>query len=390
MLLFDKDEYIKMRVKELKGEFEGLTEDQKKLKVYRMIIEMQENGFNMKESIEKAKRDVNSFEYYVEMSKIYDILALIKAADFEAGILSPILLSMRGDNNKPYRDVYKKSLISYQNILNKYKELAEYLNIESSLELSHFFSYLLWNGYFSVTKTHSYKLQDRLLLPSMHSFDVINGQGVCLAYSELLNNFLKTCGKKSALLECYVPTKKDVIKPIYRPKIKRKIDSNKRSKLLMKSIGLLLCGMIKKTGNHAVTLIEENDKTFIYDPTNLYVLNIKDSKTASLINGEGEFEIKPISSLLIDPTVDPNKIFETLFNEKIKPAYTQNDIYKSFEKIVKIAKENSELLDDVYREIHSDLEKIHEETKINGGCFKVLKKIKEQEKKRKEDIKKEK
>lgn len=29
MLLFDKDEYIKMRVKELKSEFEGLTEDQK-------------------------------------------------------------------------------------------------------------------------------------------------------------------------------------------------------------------------------------------------------------------------------------------------------------------------------------------------------------------------
>lgn len=390
MPLFNKDEYIDARVKELKSEFEGLTDEQKKLKVYRMIIEMQENGFDMKESIEKARDNINSFEYYIEMSKIYDILALIKAADFEAGIFKPLLLALRTDTNKPYRDVYKKSLQSYDNILNKYKELANKLNITSSLELSHFFSYLLWNGYFSVTKTHSYKLQDRLLLPSMHSFDVINGQGVCLAYSELLNNFLKTCGKKSALLECYVPTKKDTIKPIYRPKIKRKIDSNKKSKLLMKSIGLLLSGMIKKTGNHAVTLIKEEDKIYIYDSTNLYVLNIKNSTIATLVNGEGEFEIKPISSLIIDPTVDPNKLFELLFDENIKPAYTQNDVYKSFEKIVNILNNNKALLDETYSEIFSDLETIHEETKQNGGFIKVLKKIKEEEKEYKENIKKEK
>lgn len=380
---FNKDEYVNARVEELKKEFVGLTEDQKKLKVYRMIIEMQENGFNMKESVEKARDNINSIEYYIEMSKIYDILALIKAADFEAGILSPILLSLKDDSNKPYREIYKESLISYQNILNTYKELAEYLNIDSSLELSHLFSYLLWNGYFSVTKTHSYKLQDRLLLPSMHSFDVINGQGVCLAYSELLNNFLKTCKKESALLECYVPTKKGAIKPIYRPNIKRNIESNIKSKMLTKALFVLLSGLIKKTGNHAVTLIKENDKTFIYDPTNLYILNIKDSKTASIINGEGEFQIKPISSLLVDSTVDPNRIFETLFNENIKPAYTQNDIYLTFEKIVNLAKNNSELLDETYREIQSDLETIHEETKQNGSYFKVLKKIREQEKKKK-------
>lgn len=375
MLEFNKEKYIDKRVEEYKEEFVGLTDEQKKFKVFRKILEMKENGLDIRKSIENAKNNANSMTYYLEMCKIYDVFALIKAADFEAGIFAPMIFAIKENSEEDYRKVYKESLKSYQNILDNYKKLAKELNIETSLELSHLFSYLLWNGYFSVTKQHSYKLQNRLLLPSMQSFDIINGQGVCLAYSELLNNFLRTCDKESAMLECYVPTKKGAIKPIYRPDIERKIESNIKSKIQMKLLAILLGGIVRKTGNHAVTLIRENDKIYVYDPTNLYVLNIKDSQTATIINGEGEFQIKPISSYIMETNVDPNNIFESLFYDNIKPAYTQNDIYQTFEKIVELSKDNITLLDDAYNEIHSDLELIQKETKENGGIFKVLKKI---------------
>ena len=49
--------------------------------------------------------------------------------------------------------------------------------------------------------------------------------------------------------------------------------------------------LTNKTGNHAVTLIGDSGKMFIYDPTNLYVLNVIDEATATIINGKGNFAI---------------------------------------------------------------------------------------------------
>lgn len=281
------------------------------------------------------------------------------------------------NSDKKYKDLYKESLISYNKILKNYKLLANELNIDNSLDLSHLFTYMLWNEYYSVSKSHCYKLQERLLLPGMYSFDVIKGKGVCLAYAELLHNYLATCGKKSSVLSCKIPTKKKEISYNYRPEIERVVKSNISSKIFTEIIMFIFKKIVNQNGNHAITLIEENNKFFCYDPTNLFVLNLIDENTASIINGKGVFDIKPLSTLKLQPNSDPNQLFEKLLYGNIEPAFTKKEIIFSFENIMELIKSNINLLDDAYDNIHSELEIIDKQTNEFGGKLKALKKLKE-------------
>jgi len=296
--------------------------------------------------------------------------------------MSSYVLYAMCDSDSKYKDLYMESLISYNKVLENYKLLSQELGIEDSLSLSHLFSYMLWNGYYSVSKTHSYKLQDRLLLPSMHSFDVIKGGGVCLAYAELLHNYLTVCDKKSSLLDCKCPTGKNDISCSYRPEIERSIKNSFSGKTLYQILVLLLRGLVNKTGNHSVTLIEEDDKLFIYDPTNLYVLNVVSENTASIINGSGNFQIKPFSTLIMKPDSDDNRLFERLVSGiEIAPAFTRREIIFSFENIIELINNNINMLDDAYDNIHSELEIIDRQTDEIGGYFNAFRKIRRMEKK---------
>jgi len=272
--------------------------------------------------------------------------------------------------------LYINSLESYKKVLENYKQLSKELNINSSLDLSHLFTYMLWNGYFSVTKQHSYKLEERLLLPGMHSFDVIKGKGVCLAYAQLLSDFLAMCEKNSALLNVKVPSGKNKIKSDYRPEIERNVQISKASLIKSKMLALFLKGLINKVGNHAITLIEEDNKIFAYDPTNLFVLNVKDDEVAKIINGEGTFDIKLLASLMLFPHSDINNIYEKLLSGNIEPAFTRKEIVLSFEEIMELLNSNINLLNDVYDNIHPELEIINKQTDDIGGYHSVLKKIK--------------
>lgn len=133
--------------------------------------------------------------------------------------------------------------------------------------------------------------------------------------------------------------------------------------------------MINNFGNHAVTLIEEDNKLFVYDPTNLFVLNVKNDNEASIINGKGVFEMKPFASLMISPYSDPNQLFEKLLSDNIEPAYTRKEIIFGFENMVELLNSNISLLDDAYDNIHSELEIIDKQTDEIGGQSKAAKKI---------------
>ena len=355
------------RMEELKQEFKDLTEEQKELLLYRKIIETGK--------IEDNSKGFNSF-YYNQGINSDELLCLIKAADI--GFLKPLVVYVMRDYKLKYQEIYKESLICYNNVLKNYKKLAQELKINSSLDLSHLLTYMLWNGYFSVNKKHFYKLQERLLLPGMYSFDVIKGKGVCLAYAELLHNYLSTCGKDSSILNCKVPTKKNAISRDYCPKIERNIKINISSRVLSSFTTFFLGGLINKSGNHSITLIEEDGKMYAYDPTNLYALNIKDASTASIINGNGEFQIKPLMTIIIEPHCDSKHLYEKLLSENVKPALSRKEFIFSFENLIEIINENISLLDDAYDNIHKDLEFIDKQTDEIGGSYKTFKKIKKE------------
>lgn len=354
------------KIKNVKKKLEGLTKEQKELLLFRIVTE---SGLikDTSEGFTKLSYD-ESFD-------VEDVMNLVKVAD--VGLFKTLITFAMRDNEVKYQDVYAESLKNYNEVLKQYKKLADELNIDSSLDLSHLFTYMLWNGYFSINKKHTYKLEDRLMLPGMYSFDVIKGQGVCLGYAELLHNYLSMCGIDSSLLFCKVPTKKDAISFDYRPQIKRDFESKKLSAMTGAIVSPFVSRLTNVFGNHAVTLVHEDGKTYGYDPTNLCALNIKDASTASIINGTGDFALKPLMTLMVTPHSDPNHLYEKLLFRSIDPALTRKEYIYSFEEFMELINQNINLLDDAYDSVHNRLECINKETDEIGGRSKALRKIRE-------------
>ena len=371
----DKEEIkeaIEQRAQELKKDFEGLTEEQKTMVAYRKIIKLLKEEYA---SISLSNGNIAETE---RTKTINEILAIIKASDYECGIIKPIMLYAMSDNYEMYKKFYLESLISLNKVLENYKLLAQELKINNALELSHLFSYMLWNGYYSVTKEHNYNIENRLLLLGMYSFDVIKGEGVCLAYAELLHNYLSVCEKKSSILLCKMGKDKEY-KRDYIPQIERKIKKlSIPKKMLFSARNFVMQGIINKFGNHAVTLIEDDSKLYIYDSTNLLVLNILDSNTATLITGTGEFGLRPLTTIPLLSHADPNQLFEKLLSNNIKPAYTRDDIVSSFDNIINLLNNNRGLLDDAYDNIHQELEIINNQIEEIGGYRKLRKRIRQE------------
>lgn len=366
------DELIDIMVQMYRDEFDGLNQKEQALLAYRKIIELKKSCYCAK------KQNMLTHDKIDESDRI---LAIIKASCGNAGYLKSLVLETMCESNLECSDLFKKSLVSYNNVLDNYRLLAQELRICNSLELSHLLTYMLWGGYFSVTKKHVYRLQNRLLLSGVHSFDVIKGRGVCLAYAELLRNYLNTCDKKAAMLDCYVSMDKNDISYDWRPSIQRNYIKEASRNTLYRVLVFLLKGLVSKTGNHSVTLIEENGKLFIYDTTNLAVLNVVDENTATLINGSGNYQINPLSTLILNPMADDNKLFERLFSGRvIEPAFNFDYVKDSFEETLEVINNNIKLLDDAYDNIHLELEVIDRQTDEIGGHFNSLKKIREMKK----------
>ena len=297
----------------------------------------------------------------IELAKIFDV-NFLKAMS---------ALAMR-DMTIKYRDVYKESLIHFEKILKNYKKLATELGIDSSLVLSNLFTYMLWNGYFSVTKNHEYNLNDRLTLSGMFFLDVIKGGGVCLSYSELLQMFLTTCEMNAACLVCYAPNR-NIDKLEYRPEIERKVKKDNTIKLSQRILSSLLK---RKIGNHVITLIEEDGNMYAYDPTNLCVLKLDDSDKASMIASNNSFNIKPLISLIGLKFDDPKNLLDKLISGNFKSDMTKEEFASSNDFLLDLLTENKRLLDHAYDNIHGDLEFINNQINEIGGKDEIQKRFK--------------
>ena len=252
---------------------------------------------------------------------------------------------------------HAKEMKLYKDILELYKNIAEELKLSTALELSYYYTYLLWNGYFSVTKEHEYNKNSRAKNLNFLATSVLNGGGVCLEYSALLNDFLRACNKESVLMSCFVPSKKSEIVFEYKPNIVRNINENTKTEIL--TFIANASGIIKKIGNHAITVINENGQQFVFDATNLSVLNIEDKLIASIINGKGYFELKKFSLELFNLTDYTNELFYMLKKETAHSALEKDNIISGYESTLKTIEKNRILLDEGYNTIHSSIEQIN-------------------------------
>lgn len=319
------DEELEKRILELEIEWGSLSQEQRKLLAYRKIIDLR-----LQEIDEKDKTQERKEEYKKEF------MAIAEASDLSGldGTFPRITVPKVIQN----REQYQEALVSLWKVLENYKNLAGELKIDKALELSHLFYYMLWNGYFAVGKEHSYNTKGRLLMPGLFSFDVIRGGGVCLAYSNLLSDFLQINGKKATFVTCKVPIGKGEVESNYEPQVKRNVknDTSFGMMVLMK----ILNGLVEKFGNHAITLVLEDEKFFGYDATNGFILNINDDGEASIINGKGKFQLKLCGALGFVYDADKDRLLEKLLFEEQKEAFRRKEVIFSFEEIIELVENN--------------------------------------------------
>ena len=268
-------------------------------------------------------------------------------------------------------------------ILSIYKNVAISLGIKDTLNLSNYFTYLLWNGYFSITGEHIYKLKDRLIT-DLYGIEVFQGKGVCVNYSSLLQSFLELCNKNAQVVICNVDKNKINRKDEDKPKIERKFDikvSDHFKHVLLSPIKL---GR-QDIGNHAITMIYGEKGPYYYDATNIFVLNPKGRDNSTLINGEGTMPLK-LNSYFFLPTSPfiKRNIIDLVVRNKSFDTYTKPEVKESLDEIIKLLDSNKELLAEAYFEARPHMENIcekidenKEDFKFSGIVKKLIKEIKD-------------
>mgnify|MGYP004525593059 FL=1 len=339
--------------------YEKLSIEEKKELFHRMIIEGNvkqqfDNNEFYKILTPEEQKNAQKIEYWDYITFLQESFGFTKMSE---SIKLGILTEKIKDKNK-FNEEHIKEIKLYRDILELYKNIALELKLSTALEFSYYYTYLLWNGYFSVTKEHEYNEVNRSNDLNFLATSILNGSGVCLEHSALLNDFLKVCNKESLLMSCFVPRKKGEVIFEYKPNIVRNINKNTKKTTKMLTILANASGIIKKLGNHAVTVINENGQQFVFDATNLSVLNIEDKLMASIINGKGYFYLKKNSLDLFNLTDCTDELFYMLKREIAHSSLEKNNIISGYENTLKIVEKNRILLDEGYNSIHSSIEQI--------------------------------
>lgn len=310
----------------------------------------------------EEQQKAQKIEFIELVKQLKDTFDYSKFGDFAKLYMKILTIAVINSNQKAFNNEFANEIKLYKNILATYKGIAEELKLSTALELSYFYTYLLWNGYFSITQKHNYDLKDRKANLSFLAADVLNGKGVCLEYSALLNDFLKACNKESLLMFCYVSEQKGEIKFDYIPNIKTNISKESSKQLRLMAPIRKNFPLIKKLGNHAVTVINEDGEQFVFDATNLSVLNIEDNLIASMINGSGYFYLKPYSVFFGNQLHSPTELFKMIENATAHSNLKRKDIIFGYENTLELVEQNKPLLDDGYRSIKPSIEQISART----------------------------
>lgn len=315
----------------------------------------------LEDKTEEQKKDI-LFKYFLDN---YDIaLFLIKNfKDYSKGLYKLYFKANSIANMKESFSNTKNKVEEILNISNDYKKilenskkLSQELGLKSSLELCNLYTYLLWNGYFSKNKQLKYQTMGRICVPGISSYTIMNGGGVCLNFSEMLTDFINQFEFSSATLASNLSDNETS----YKPKIKREI-----GKVKVNFIDNILSHLCKTNFNHAFNLIKENNKLYIYDPTNLFIAELKNTKEAKLISGIGRFNLNPYYSYCINSSQKSKDTLDLLLdNNSLTIPYNEQDFIEIWEKCIEIFMTNTNLLSDFNYEIMNSIENIA--NTING------------------------
>lgn len=339
-------------LEKVKKESASLNINQKKILIYKSLYESLTNRQDLLEDKDETLKTIYKAFIYSKLTPPVGTSSFLGYSILERKSIRKI------DDN-----LIEKN---YSKILKSYKDLVKELKLTSSLDIANLFSILLWNGYFSENKKYVYGISNRMMEEKNLQSLIMQGHGACFENARMLNDFIKTCNKRSSMIMCYMDGENTKIN---RPKeVKIKYDNTAqtlRHKKKHSLKGLLEDFLLKNySGNHIINIIEDDDKLIFYDVTNNCILSILNDETLKLINGEGKYTIFPFTaSQLLGPFTDFDYLIKLLGNEKLTSNLNEEEFKEQFRKIHSMFLENKQFVNDIYTDIHKNIENINQEVR---------------------------
>ncbi len=253
--------------------------------------------------------------------------------------------------------VHMDGVKGYKAIVRDFSEFLKEEDINDVQNIYEYYNYAMWNGYFSKDHKLQYSM-DRNYFADNNGMSIMSGSAVCLNYADMLSLIFKEMGFNSYVSMCYIdPENLSVERIRTDASIERKIDASGSAifdNAIIKSI-------TKLTGNHAVTCVESNGETYIFDPTNLIYLNKTGFNDVEIINGEGKFDLRYYTSLLFD-----NINICKLIIEKNTEGYNKEVLEKQEIKI------DIESLEEFYNKEKDNIEKVDNSNDRNFNMISLM------------------
>lgn len=292
---------------------------------------------NMDLSKKEKKEQKKTIEK--ELSKIFRINLLSNTMKNNL-VESKEYVEKRTNANK----YYQKNLVNTD-------LLAKELHLSNSLEYSLLHTYLLWNGYYSKDKDLVFNGSDRKLITGLFSYDIMAGKGVYLNFSYMLTELLNQSGYQAATLINSVDKK---TKLEYDRKIKRK---KKKDNIYFRSFGKFMEPISNKIGNHAFNLIKGNEKLYIYDSTNICLLNIKNKEQAQIVEGKGTYKLNIDFSYCLNTDDKSIELLDSLLLPENQYRHF-NEFSPILYQHIELFDQNKSLLNDYYATIEPSIDEI--------------------------------
>ena len=173
---------------------------------------------------------------------------------------------------------YKELKYLYDEVINNIGIFLKDLNIIEPISIFTTYVYMYRSGYFSYNKEFTYST-DMKDFAKLNGLDVISGKGVCRSISSMLTDIYNKLGMPSYNL--MVNSSKETLNNINELcPIKLNVDNN--SNKFIKFIEIITSHF--PLANHLITTVEQNNKNYIFDPTNDCFLQYTDKNRLGLAN----------------------------------------------------------------------------------------------------------
>lgn len=322
-----------------------------------------------KESYLRTKRD---FSFYNSIEGSSEYAWLMSDIAFVGEVMKGDLAKTGWIGCNKDKESYSEINMYYSSLLDKTKRLALELGLTNSLEISNLFSYLLWNGYFSKTKSNICTHKDNKGIYGLRYIDIIEGKCTQVSNSEMLKDLLNSCDFAATDLFNTI-SNKDKFDIVYKVPIERQIaETSSMDKMKLFILSPFVKAFTKKMGNSSFVLIREDDKVYIYDPTILSIFEVNDSFNANLINGSGTTQLHPYMSFPYFKDMTREMIaIDGLFElDDLSSPYNREDFIFTSNGNIESFNNNIHLLDDFYADIDVERRKI---SKISDRLVRIKK-----------------